>query len=96
MTHVAHFDNMRSRKKSFCASIDQPTGPAGRHANKACAGQRIIYGIIGTKAVVTSYKLPTSIALAPTAEVIVPRHSTVSRLSEPSATIPVHLWRYAN
>lgn len=50
-------------------------------------GQRIIHGIIGTKAAFTSYKLPEQRATAPTTEVIVPRHSTVSRLSGPSATI---------
>lgn len=96
MTRAVHFDGMRSRKKPFCrtsigrpGSVGGPAKPNERPTARqySTRGQRIIHGIIGTKAGVTSYKLPGSIAPTPTAEIIVPRHSTVSRLSGPSATI---------
>lgn len=82
MTYAVHFHNMRWRKKPFY-SIGQP---ASRYANIAGTVKESYTILLAQRPPLQATNYP-SIAPAPTTEVIVPRHSTVSRLSGPSATI---------
>jgi len=82
MTYAVHFDNMRWRKKLFCSN----GRPTSRYANIAGTVKESYAVLLAQRPPLQATNYP-SIAPAPTTEVIVPRHSTVSRLSGPSATI---------